>query len=199
MERAGTSQAGLPMLLDGFAAAPHSSTGPLGSASAYASAAASLQAATTSWEGEHAALTPPRHPHYISYHATPLSTATADPLPLVTPVRHNISTIPQSVPERGRPSPRQQVLPRTGPSPHNKKAELYKTELCLSFEETHACRYGDRCQFAHGVEELRPTPRHRKFKSELCKTVRPDFSSPLRLHLTFLQFINEGSCPYGRR
>ncbi|XP_031475574.1 uncharacterized protein LOC116247539 [Nymphaea colorata] len=39
---------------------------------------------------------------------------------------------------------------------------LYKTEMCRSWEETGACRYGARCQFAHGKQELRPVPSRNK-------------------------------------
>ena len=46
-----------------------------------------------------------------------------------------------------------------GPSPNNKKGELYKTEMCRSWLEIGACRYGDRCQFAHGPQELQSLPR----------------------------------------
>ena len=42
-----------------------------------------------------------------------------------------------------------------GPSPNNKKGELYKTELCKSWSEIGNCRYGEKCQFAHGLIELR--------------------------------------------
>jgi len=59
---------------------------------------------------------------------------------------------------------------------------LYKTELCRSFEETGTCRYGVKCQFAHGKDELRPVLRHPKYKTEICRT-----------------FHNSGSCPYGKR
>jgi hypothetical protein len=59
---------------------------------------------------------------------------------------------------------------------------LYKTELCRSFEETGACRYGLKCQFAHGKDELRPVLRHPKYKTEICRT-----------------FHSTGSCPYGKR
>jgi hypothetical protein len=59
---------------------------------------------------------------------------------------------------------------------------LYKTELCRSFEETGSCRYGTKCQFAHGREELRPVLRHPKYKTEVCKT-----------------FHTIGTCPYGKR
>jgi hypothetical protein len=59
---------------------------------------------------------------------------------------------------------------------------LYKTELCRSFEETGQCRYVDKCQFAHGLHELRMLPRHPKYKTEICKT-----------------FHTIGTCPYGTR
>jgi len=59
---------------------------------------------------------------------------------------------------------------------------LYKTELCRSFEETGTCRYGMKCQFAHGKAELRVLSRHPKYKTEVCKT-----------------FHTIGTCPYGKR
>jgi len=62
------------------------------------------------------------------------------------------------------------------------KQNLYKTELCRSFTETGICRYGHKCQFAHGGHELRPVLRHPKYKTESCKT-----------------FSITGQCPYGNR
>ena len=58
----------------------------------------------------------------------------------------------------------------------------YKTELCRPFEESGACKYGDKCQFAHGYSELRNLTRHPKYKTELCRT-----------------FHTIGFCPYGPR
>lgn len=49
-----------------------------------------------------------------------------------------------------------------GPSANNRKLGLYKTELCRSWEEKGTCRYGNKCQFAHGEDELRKVPRHPK-------------------------------------
>lgn len=62
------------------------------------------------------------------------------------------------------------------------KQNLYKTELCRSWIETGQCRYGHKCQFAHGEHELRPVLRHPKYKTEICKT-----------------FSLTGHCPYGNR
>jgi hypothetical protein len=49
-----------------------------------------------------------------------------------------------------------------GPSANNRKLGLYKTELCRSWEEKGSCRYGPKCQFAHGEEEIRKVSRHPK-------------------------------------
>ncbi|KAI3390074.1 hypothetical protein SNEBB_008920 [Seison nebaliae] len=63
------------------------------------------------------------------------------------------------------------------------KRELYKTELCRSFEETGLCKYGNRCKFAHGMSELRQVAdRHAKYKTVPCTT-----------------FHQSGYCPYGKR
>jgi len=64
------------------------------------------------------------------------------------------------------------------------KAEqnLYKTELCRSFSERGVCRYGNKCQFAHGSHEQRSILRHPKYKTEVCKTWRIS-----------------GNCRYGNR
>ncbi|KAI8995385.1 hypothetical protein BD414DRAFT_239521 [Trametes punicea] len=70
----------------------------------------------------------------------------------------------------------------SGPSANNRKLGLYKTELCRSWEEKGSCRYGAKCQFAHGEEELRKVQRHPKYKTEICRT-----------------FWVSGSCPYGKR
>ncbi|GFH20116.1 CCCH-type Zn-finger protein [Haematococcus lacustris] len=47
-----------------------------------------------------------------------------------------------------------------------KQHALYKTEMCKGWMEAGTCRYGHKCQFAHGAEELRPVPRHPKYKTE---------------------------------
>lgn len=58
----------------------------------------------------------------------------------------------------------------------------YKTELCRPYEEFGVCKYGDKCQFAHGMGELRSLARHPKYKTELCRT-----------------YHTSGFCPYGPR
>ncbi|XP_069500348.1 mRNA decay activator protein ZFP36L1-like [Ambystoma mexicanum] len=58
----------------------------------------------------------------------------------------------------------------------------YKTEQCRTYRENATCKYGSKCQFAHGPEELRGLSRHPKYKTELCRT-----------------FHTIGFCPYGAR
>lgn len=58
----------------------------------------------------------------------------------------------------------------------------YKTELCRPFMENGKCKYGDKCQFAHGEHEIRNLQRHPKYKTELCRT-----------------YHTVGICPYGPR
>ncbi|KAG1193487.1 hypothetical protein G6F36_000825 [Rhizopus arrhizus] len=63
-----------------------------------------------------------------------------------------------------------------------KQKNLYKTELCRNWEETGQCRYGTKCQYAHGAQDLREIERHPKYKTQKCRT-----------------FHKTGSCPYGAR
>lgn len=63
-----------------------------------------------------------------------------------------------------------------------RKTGLYKTELCRKWTERGSCRYGSKCQFAHGKEELRPVERHHLYRTQLCRT-----------------FYHTGQCPYGSR
>jgi len=88
-----------------------------------------------------------------------------------------------------QPQPQQQPSPVIKQDANEKPIEdelsgqnRYKTELCKSFTETGNCRYGTKCQFAHGKEEVRPILRHPKYKTEICKT-----------------FHTTGTCPYGIR
>lgn len=63
-----------------------------------------------------------------------------------------------------------------------KQKSLYKTELCRNWEETNHCRYGMKCQYAHGAADLREIDRHPKYKTQKCRT-----------------FHQTGACPYGSR
>jgi len=73
--------------------------------------------------------------------------------------------------EKGSPTPQQQI-----------PTSRYKTEMCRPFSEHGTCKYGDKCQFAHGNQEVRNVNRHPKYKTDLCKT-----------------YHSVGFCPYGPR
>ncbi|CAF3881124.1 unnamed protein product [Rotaria sp. Silwood1] len=45
----------------------------------------------------------------------------------------------------------------------------YKTELCRNYSSNGYCSYSSRCQFAHGIKELRSRIRHPKYKTEICR------------------------------
>lgn len=75
------------------------------------------------------------------------------------------------------PSTSSGSLPATKVNPSR-----YKTELCRPYQENGTCKYGDKCQFAHGHSELRTVNRHPKYKTDLCRT-----------------YHSVGFCPYGPR
>lgn len=60
----------------------------------------------------------------------------------------------------------------------------FKTEMCKNWVEQGFCRYGNKCQFAHGTQEVQykaPVPNN-KYKSKAC-----------------IQFSGKLACPYGQR
>ncbi|XP_008286240.1 zinc finger protein 36, C3H1 type-like 1 [Stegastes partitus] len=97
--------------------------------------------------------------------------ADVSPPPLLLPPP-GLSISSSSLSAAARPPP--------PPPPHI--STRYKTELCRTFEESGACKYGAKCQFAHGLDELRGLSRHPKYKTERCRT-----------------FHTIGFCPYGAR
>jgi len=69
------------------------------------------------------------------------------------------------------------------PAPLVKDPAKYKTELCATYSRTGACPYGHKCQFAHGVEELRARQdQPSSYKTKACRS-----------------FARTGRCPYGLR
>jgi Zinc finger C-x8-C-x5-C-x3-H type (and similar) len=47
-------------------------------------------------------------------------------------------------------------------------AHTTQTEMCVSWLNGATCRYGGRCQFAHGLNELRQPVRPAKYKTQVC-------------------------------
>ena len=59
----------------------------------------------------------------------------------------------------------------------------YKTELCKNWEERGFCPYGNKCRFAHGINELNSKDKlNDKYKSKPCQS-----------------FFNNMFCHYGTR
>ena len=59
----------------------------------------------------------------------------------------------------------------------------YKTELCKYFEINGYCKYGDKCAYAHGKENLRSkVTNSTSYRTRKC-----------------VQFFENGYCPYGNR
>src|SRR5690606_5123390 len=59
----------------------------------------------------------------------------------------------------------------------------FKTELCISFSNNGFCKYGNKCRFAHGKEELFD-------KSLAC---------PKYKQTECISFYSYGFCNYGKR
>ncbi|KAF9242152.1 hypothetical protein BU15DRAFT_87043 [Melanogaster broomeanus] len=76
------------------------------------------------------------------------------------------------------------LLNGSRPNANNHKLGPYETEQCGSWEEKGTCRYGAKCQFVHGEDELRIVSRHPKYKTDICRTFWVSAS---------------GTCPYGKR
>ncbi|KAM9301740.1 uncharacterized protein PAF06_014956 [Gastrophryne carolinensis] len=70
----------------------------------------------------------------------------------------------------------------TAPKSTGLSSLRYKTELCTRYAENGFCAYRNRCQFAHGLSDLRPPFQHPKYKTELCRS----------FHIL-------GTCSYGPR
>lgn len=64
----------------------------------------------------------------------------------------------------------------------NVNTQLYKTELCASYIKMGICPYGNKCQFAHGENELKSISRSPKWRSKPCAN-----------------WSKFGSCRYGSR
>lgn len=80
----------------------------------------------------------------------------------------------------------------SGDSGAGAKGDRYKTEMCRTFSENGSCRYGDKCQFAHGIADLRTVSRHPKYKTDLCRTFHSTGFCPYGTRCHFIHAMNEG-------
>jgi len=74
----------------------------------------------------------------------------------------------------------------------------YKTELCRPFAEHGTCKYGEKCQFAHGQGELRSVTRHPKYKTDLCRTYHSVGFCPYGPRCHFVHNLDEAAPPQAR-
>ncbi|CCE61234.1 hypothetical protein TPHA_0A01510 [Tetrapisispora phaffii CBS 4417] len=64
----------------------------------------------------------------------------------------------------------------------NINKQLFKTELCETFTTKGFCKYGNKCQFAHGLNELKLKQKTNNFRTKPC-----------------INWAKLGYCPYGKR
>lgn len=86
------------------------------------------------------------------------------------------------------PCLRQQTQPSTMPRKHMNDPGRYKTVLCVNYQVDGTCPYGQKCRFAHGVQQLR----ERVSKTDASSTKSP----PHQPSKTFLQAIQNTSTPF---
>lgn len=65
---------------------------------------------------------------------------------------------------------------------HHINRSLFKTELCAKFQQTGSCPYNSKCQFAHGLEELKSSSKPKNWKTKMCRS-----------------WERSGYCSYGKR
>lgn len=89
------------------------------------------------------------------------------------------------IPQSGQPIQQQTQQQQQNIFNHKHKninTQLYKTELCASFVKMGVCPYGNKCQFAHGENELKRVDRPPKWRSKPCAN-----------------WAKFGTCRYGNR
>lgn len=72
-----------------------------------------------------------------------------------------------------------------------RKNPLYKTELCRQFAIDQTCRYGRKCQFAHGEHEKREPELHPQYKTKMCMNYQRDGHCRYGLLCNFIHGPND--------
>lgn len=83
-----------------------------------------------------------------------------------------------------RKPPRAAYPPKMVLQPRDQEEEKkFKTELCKNFQDTGKCKFGKKCKFAHGKDEVQPKSYvGLQYKTKPCE-----------------KFKANGFCPYGHR
>jgi len=67
-----------------------------------------------------------------------------------------------------------------------KRHPLYKTELCRKWQTMYFCTYGIKCQFAHGIVEMRTTAKHAMYKTRPCYWLMKGIACPYGTRCAFI-------------
>lgn len=75
----------------------------------------------------------------------------------------------------------------------------YKTQLCKNFLTEQGCQYGDKCQFAHGPQELR-TMNSQPGMQEMLKPMQQYQKNIINYKIVKCKnWEKDGTCKYGSR
>ena len=77
--------------------------------------------------------------------------------------------------------------------PISKNPSKYKTILCKHFTSQRGCFFGDNCQFAHGLNDLRTNPNLQNISSENKKG--PNLQNYKIVKCKYWE--KDGTCRYG--
>lgn len=112
-----------------------------------------------------------------------LSSSSLTPTPQFAPQppQVQVSNVESQFPQDQFPQDQQSQL-QLDDKKASVNTQLYKTELCDSFVKLNYCPYGNKCQFAHGHNELKLIERPANWRSKPC-----------------VNWARFGSCRYGTR
>ena len=78
----------------------------------------------------------------------------------------------------------------------------YKTMMCKNYNTEQGCQYGDKCQFAHGVEEIRTyhnnATQHGGMQAPMTKPMQQLQKNIMNYKIVKCKnFEKDGNCKYG--
>jgi hypothetical protein len=94
-------------------------------------------------------------------------------------------------------TPVETTKPAVPPPPKVESNPLYKTRLCERYETEGACSYGSRCNFAHGITELRGKVVEEVEVKEIKEEEVDDNENMLFKTKLCERFMRDQFCQYG--
>lgn len=95
----------------------------------------------------------------------------------------SLALLSESKPNDKKPKYKKDAFTKVDYEEEFKNDPKFKTELCVKFTSTGFCRYGNKCRFAHGKDQLfNKSSYHPKYRKTDCLT-----------------FHTVGFCNYGQR